>query len=93
MDNVTAELFLKINNAFNPHPDNEGWRFGFQSNSKYHPEEDEHLFPATFPASVMAGHNPEMVATFFKRLEQKFAARFSCSDTFYPNATENDNPF
>ena len=92
MDNITAELFLKINNAFNPHP-TEGWKFTLQCNSRYHPEEDEHLFPASFPASVMAGHNDELVRTFQKRLNQKFDARFSCSDTYYPGVATSDNLF
>ena len=78
-------MFLQISNCFNPFPDPDGWTFSMRVRSKRHLENDAHFFPARHPASTMAGHHPEMVRSFEKRLAQKFDARFSASDTYYPN--------
>ena len=79
-------MFLNIENGFNPFPDTEGWKFSMRVRSKRHLENDAHFFPARHPASTMAGHHPELVRSYVKRLSQKFDARFSASDTYYHNS-------
>ena len=78
-------MFLNIQNGFNPFPDPDGWTFSIRVRSKRHSGNDAHFFPARHPNSIMVGHNPDMVMSYEKRLAQKFDARFSASDTFYPN--------